>query len=160
LSKQRRRRITSLNNNRMNSPSSIASRSIKSNDQHTSQIDESDHHDDLRKHSRNVTFQLSPSIINDRNSQRKTFKRNSFTSSEEGEVEEIHSDNYILDDEKYRAKHDQSYGNFSSESEIYGEKSRHISSKHDGHFSDEGGHVSDDRPGSRESMLNSEPEHE
>lgn len=29
-----------------------------------------------------------------------------------------------------------------------------------GMFSDEGGHVSDDRPASRESLLNSEPEHE
>jgi len=29
-----------------------------------------------------------------------------------------------------------------------------------GLFSDEGGHVSDDRPGSRESMIHSEPEHE
>jgi len=29
-----------------------------------------------------------------------------------------------------------------------------------GMFSDEGGHVSDDRPQSRESMVNSEPEYE
>ena len=29
-----------------------------------------------------------------------------------------------------------------------------------GQFSDEGGHISDDRPLSRESTLNSEPEHE
>jgi hypothetical protein len=138
LSRQRRRRNINLNNNRINSPSSIASRSIKSNlsnDQHTSQVDENDHHsqtDDLRKNSRNVTFQLSPSIINDRNSQRKTFQHNNYTSSEEGEVEEIHSDNYIFDDEKHRAKHEQSYGNFSSESEIYGEKNHHTSSKNDG----------------------------
>ena len=85
--------------------------------------DEIEYHsqtDDLHKHSRNVTFQLSPLIINDRISSQS--KHRTYTSSEEGEVEEIHRDNYIFNDEKYRAKHEQSYGNFSSESEIYGEK--------------------------------------
>jgi hypothetical protein len=155
LSRQRRRRNINLNNNKINSPSSI--KSTPSNNHHTPQVDETDHHpDDLRKHSRNVTFQLSPLIINEKNSQRKSFKHVTYTSSEEGEVEEIHSDNYIFDDEKHRAKHDQSQGNFSSESEIYGEKNHQTL----GIFSDEGGHVSDDRPGSRESMLHSEPEHE
>lgn len=136
LSRQRRRRNTNLNNNnKTNSPSSIATRSIKSNDQHTSQVDDIDHYsqtDDLRKHSRNVTFQLSPSIINERNCQTKKLKNINYTSSEEGEVEEIHSDNYIFDDEKHRAKHDQSYGNFSSESEIYGEKNSYLLTKNDG----------------------------
>jgi hypothetical protein len=170
-----RRRITNLTNAKTNSPSSTAPRSIKSNDP---QVDKIEHHsqtDDLRKHPRNVTFHLSPSIINDRSPQRKIFKHITYTSSEEGEVEEVHSDSYVLDDEKHRAKHNQSHGNFSSESEIYGEKRTHLSSKNDGKipidfiykisiylgiFSDEGGHVSDDRPQSRESMLNSEPEHE
>jgi hypothetical protein len=138
FSRQRRRRNINLNNDKSNSPLSVTSRSIKSNpsnDQATSPIDEIDHHsqtDNLSKHSRNVTFQLSPSIINDRNCQRKTYKHITYTSSEEGEVEEIHSDSYIFDDEKHRAKHGQSHGNFSSESEIYGEKTHHLSSKHDG----------------------------
>lgn len=51
-----------------------------------------------------------------------------YTSSEEGEVEELHSDNFILDDERRRAKHQdinrKVSGNFSSESEIYGEVNR------------------------------------
>jgi hypothetical protein len=107
FSRQRRRR--NLNNSKTNSPSSTATRPTKST--------EIDHHP------RSVTFQLSPS------SQR---KHANYTSSEEGEVEETHSDSYILDDEKHRAKHDQSYGNFSSESEIYSEKIPRLSSKNDG----------------------------
>jgi len=116
--RQRRRRNININNN-------------KSNDQHTSQINNIDN--DLHKHSKNVTFHLSPSIITtDQNPQRKLSNHITYTSSEEGEVEEIHSDSYILDDEKHRAKHDQSYGHCSSESEMYGEKTNHSSSKNDG----------------------------
>ena len=133
FSRQRRRRIiNSNNNNKINSPSSAASRSIKSNDQHTPQVDHHSQTDELRKHPRNVTFHLSPSIINDQSPQRKTFKHVTYTSSEEGEVEEVHSDSYVLDDEKHRAKHNQSFGNFSSESEIYGEKHSHSSPKNEG----------------------------
>ncbi|CAF1261796.1 unnamed protein product [Adineta steineri] len=122
----RRRRHTSLNNN-----------------------NEIDHHsstNNLHKHSKTVTFHLSSlSTINDRKFQRKISKHSSYTSSEEGEVEEVHSDSYILDDEKYRAKHSQLNGNYSSESEIYNEKNNQLSVKNDGVFSDEGGHISDDR---------------
>lgn len=107
----------------------------------------------------------------------------SYSSSEEGEAEDVPSDNYVLDDTKHRAKHEdihrQSFALFSSESEIYSEtnaRSTSSSSKHEsksiekhfdvqngffsgsGAFSDEGGHVSDNRPASRESLLNSEPE--
>ena len=67
---------------------------------------------DSHKQSRNVTFQLSPSI-NHSDSK----KRISYTSSEEGEAEEIHPNQDVLNDEIYRAKHAQSFGNFSSESE-------------------------------------------
>ncbi len=89
----------------------------------------------MHKHQRNVTFQLTPSIINNRNSQCKRFKYFSYTSSEEGEVKEDHSDsNYILDDEKHRAKNDQSYRNFSCESEIYGEKINNLSPQNDGNI--------------------------
>ncbi|CAF4697523.1 unnamed protein product [Rotaria socialis] len=98
---------------------------------------------------------LTPSIINDRNSHHKQFKRFSYTLSEKCEVEEVHSDSYIVDDEKNRAKHDQSYGNFSSESENR-EKLNNSSPKND----DEGGHVLHDQPASRESILNTEPKHE
>ncbi len=133
-SKQRRRRNLNLNPTKINSPS----RPIKTHLSNDPQVDKIEHHsqtDDSRKHSLNVTFKLSPSIINDRHSQRQTSKRISYTSSEEGEVEEIHSDSYILDDEKHRAKHDQSYGNFSSESEIYIQgKTHHLSIKNDGQF--------------------------
>jgi hypothetical protein len=55
--------------------------------------------------------------------------------SEEGEIKEDHCDSsYILDDEKHRAKNDQSYRNFSSESEIYGEKINNSSPEHDGNI--------------------------
>lgn len=118
--RQRRRRNLNPTNTKINSPSSRS---------HTTEIDHHSQTGDVNKHSRNVTFQVSPSIIND---QRKTFKHANYTSSEEGEVEETHSDSYIFDDEKHRAKHDQSYGNFSSESEIYGEKNLRLSSKNDG----------------------------
>ena len=107
-----------------------------------------------------------------------------YSSSEEGEVEEVPSDHYVFDDEKHRAIHQdlnrETTGLFSSESEIYNESTHHsLSLKNEGKdqkndlyinndliilqlgiFSDEGGHVSDDRPASRESLLNSEPEHE
>jgi hypothetical protein len=186
FARQRRRRTFNQINNRINSPSS---RSIKSNisDPNQSQITEEtdnksqrildENTTDKRKHSRNVTFHLSPSITSERSSSNKVFKHLNYTSSEEGEVEEIPSDNYILDDEKHRAKYETN-GIFSSESEIYGERNNHLSSKNEGQlnkilfvnnkndyfnlgtFSDEGGHVSDDRPESRESLVNSEPEHE
>ncbi|CAF0921260.1 unnamed protein product [Rotaria sordida] len=160
--RQRRRRYININNNnnKTKCSSSITSPSTKfhtSNDQHSTQIDDHCQTNDLRKHSRYVKFHLSPpSIINDR----KIIKNISYTSSEEDEVEDNHSDNYILDDEKHRAKYNHSFGNFSSESEIYGEKNNHSSSKNDGGFSDEGGQISDNRPMSRESTFNSEPEHE
>ncbi|UJR13381.1 hypothetical protein I4U23_000397 [Adineta vaga] len=131
----------------INSSNKTRSPSIKSNDQLPLQTIETN---ETYKHGKNVIFQLSPTT------QRKLTRHLTYTSSEEGEVEEIHSDSYILDDEKRRAKHDQSYGNFSSEGEIYGEKSTQSSSKSDGTFSDEGGHVSDGRPESGESILNSE----
>ncbi|CAF2333350.1 unnamed protein product [Rotaria sp. Silwood2] len=184
LSRQRRRRNLNLNTNKITSPSSITTRSIKSNsnDQQTPIADELENTNrmndnkndneklnDLRKYPRNVSFQLSPPTTNDRSPsypQRKTFNRHfPYSSSEEGEVEEIPSDHYILDDEKHRAIHEdlnrESNGIFSSESEIYHENNKHSSSlKNEGIFSDEGGHLSDDRPESRESLVNSEPEHE
>ncbi len=53
-----------------------------------------------------------------------------YSSSEEGEVEEIPSDHYVLDDEKHRAKHEdlnrETNGIFSSESEIYNENNNHL----------------------------------
>ncbi len=65
------------------------------------------------------------------------FKRKSYSSSEEGEVEEIQSDDYVLDDEKHRAKHknlnQESNGIFSSESEIYNDINNHsLSLKNEG----------------------------
>ncbi|CAF3614917.1 unnamed protein product [Rotaria sp. Silwood1] len=140
--RQRRRRYINSDNNKTKYSSSMSSLSTKSNLSN-------------EQHSHSVKFHLSPLIINDQSSQRKIIKHMSYTSSEEGEVEDIHSDNYILDDKKHRDKH-----NCSSESEIYGEKNNHSLLKNDGIFSDEGGHVSDERPDSRESMFNSEPEHE
>ncbi|CAF0726237.1 unnamed protein product [Rotaria sordida] len=180
LSRQRRRRNFNLNTNKVSSPSSITIRSIRSNsiDQQTPQIDELENKNrindnektnDLRKYPRNVSFQLSTPTINDRSpsyQQRKTFNKHArYSSSEEGEVEEIPSDNYVLDDEKHRAKHEnlnrESNGIFSSESEVYHENNKNLLSlKNEGMFSDEGGHLSDDRPESRESLVNSEPEHE
>ncbi|CAF1055426.1 unnamed protein product [Adineta steineri] len=180
--KPRRRRIPNLNNNKTASPSSLRTIKSTSLDQHTPQIDESENDkktidekndneksNDTRKYPRSVSFHFSPTTVNDRSpsyQQRNTFNRHKrYSSSEEGEVEEIHSDNYVLDDEKHRAKHKdlnrKSNGMFSSESEIYNETNNHSSlSKNEGIFSDEGGHVSDERPQSRESLLNSEPEHE
>ncbi|CAM4744124.1 unnamed protein product [Rotaria magnacalcarata] len=184
IARQRRRRNLILNNNKISSPSSATQRSIKSNtaDQQTPQIDElennkhlienkndNDKINDHRKYPRSVSFQFSPSNTHDRSpsyQQRKTFNRHiPYSSSEEGEVEEIPSDHYILDDEKHRAKHEdlnrESNGIFSSESEIYNEHNKHsVSLKNEGIFSDEGGHLSDDRPASRESLVNSDPEHE
>lgn len=60
-----------------------------------------------------------------------------YSSSEEGEVEEIPSDHYVFDDEKYRAMHQnlngETNGIFSSESEIYPENTRRLSlSKNEG----------------------------
>ena len=55
-----------------------------------------------------------------------------YSSSEEGEVEEIPSDHYVFDDEKHRAIHKdlnrETNGIFSSESEIYNESNHHHSS--------------------------------
>jgi hypothetical protein len=55
-----------------------------------------------------------------------------YSSSEEGEVEEIPSDHYVFDDEKHRAIHEdlnrETNGIFSSESEIYNESNNHLSS--------------------------------
>ncbi|CAF3342997.1 unnamed protein product [Rotaria sp. Silwood1] len=184
LSRQRRRRNLNFNPNKISSPSSITIRSIKSNsnDQPTPQIDElenanrtndnkndNEKANDLRKYPRSVSFQLSPPTTHDRSpsyQQRKINNRHiPYSSSEEGEVEEVPSDHYVLDDEKHRAKHEnlnrESTGLFSSESEIYHGNNKHSSSlKNEGIFSDEGGHLSDDRPESRESLVNSEPEHE
>ncbi|CAF2859987.1 unnamed protein product [Rotaria sp. Silwood2] len=161
--RQRRRRYININNNKTKCSSLISSPSTKfnpSNNQQSSQIDDHYRTDDLRKHPPCIKFHISSSIINDRSLQRKTIKHSSYTSSEEGEVEDIHNENYILDDEKYRAKHNHSFENCSSESEIYGKKTNHSTLKNDGMFSDEGGQISDDRPESRESTFNSEPEHE
>ncbi len=119
--RQRRRRNPTLNSSKSNSPSSTTRLTKPTEIDHHSQTGS-----DLNKHSRNVTFQLTPSNAN---TQR---KHANYTSSEEGEVEEAHSDSYIFDDEKHRAKHEQSYGNFSSESEIYGEKNLRVPSKTDG----------------------------
>lgn len=60
-----------------------------------------------------------------------------YSSSEEGEVEEIPSDHYVFDDEKHRAMHQnlngETNGIFSSESEIYPENTRRLSlSKNEG----------------------------
>lgn len=61
-----------------------------------------------------------------------------YSSSEEGEVEEIPSDHYVLDDEKHRAKHEdlnrERSGMFSSESEIYNDNNNHdlLSLKNEG----------------------------
>jgi hypothetical protein len=60
-----------------------------------------------------------------------------YSSSEEGEVEEVPSDHYVFDDEKHRAKHGDfnhdSNGIFSSESEIYNESNnRSLSLKNEG----------------------------
>jgi len=129
-------------------------------------IDEKNDNDLLRRHPRSVSFASTTTERSPSYQQRKTFNRQMhYSSSEEGEVEEIPSDHYVLDDEKHRAKHEDldrdTNGMFSSESEIYNESNNHLSSlKNEGIFSDEGGHVSDDRPESRESLLNSEPEHE
>ncbi|CAF2044014.1 unnamed protein product [Rotaria magnacalcarata] len=71
------------------------------------------------------------------------------------QIEEVHSDSYIVNNEKHRAKHDQSYGNFSSESENR-EKLNNSSPKND----DAAGHVLHAQPASRESIINTEPEHE
>jgi hypothetical protein len=176
FSRQRRRRNFNINN-KISSPSSITLHSIKSTP-NTPQLDDleninhlidENNDNDLRKYPRSVSFNLSPSTTNDRSpsyQSRKIFKRHvPYSSSEEGEVEEIPSDHYVLDDEKHRAKHEglnrESNGIFSSESEIYNDINNHsLSLKNEGIFSDEGGHVSDDRPASRESLLNSEFEHE
>lgn len=70
------------------------------------------------------------------------FQLTRYSSSEEGEVEEIPSDHYVLDDEKHRAKHKdlnrEKNGIFSSESEIYNENLNHLSSspKNEGKFVD------------------------
>jgi len=121
---------------------------------------------DQRRHPRSVSFVSTTTERSPSYQQRITSNRlMRYSSSEEGEVEEIPSDHYVLDDEKHRAKHEDlnrdTNGIFSSESEIYNESNHRLSSlKNEGIFSDEGGHVSDDRPESRESLLNSEPEHE
>jgi serine/threonine protein kinase len=174
---QRRRRNLNLTNTKISSPSSATVRSIKSTP-NTPQIDEVDTHtirsidekndNELRRQPRSVSFNLSNATptTTERTPTyppRKIFNRQMrYSSSEEGEVEEIPSDHYVFDDEKHRAIHEdlnrETNGIFSSESEIY---NNHLSSlKNEGIFSDEGGHVSDDRPASRESLLNSEPEHE
>ncbi|CAF0895312.1 unnamed protein product [Adineta ricciae] len=137
LSRQRPRR-------RMNSANKTRSSSVKSTDHLPSEANETS------QPVTHATLQLSPTT------QRKLTKHLTYTSSEEGEVEEIHSDNFILDDEKHRAKHQQANGHFSSEGENYGDKPNESFSRDEGLFSDEGGHVSDNRPESRESMLNSE----
>lgn len=86
---------------------------------------------DSHPQSRSVTFQLSPSIVHcESMNSRKILQRISYTSSEEGEAEEIHSNQDVFNDEIYRAKHAQSFVNFSSESEIYLEQNS--SSKIDG----------------------------
>ncbi len=64
-------------------------------------------------------------------------KRSLLAMERQGEVEEIHSDHYVLDDEKYRARHEDlnrdTNGIFSSESEIYNDHNHHsLSSKHEG----------------------------
>jgi hypothetical protein len=87
--RQRRRRTFNINNNRVASPSSNTSRSIKAfvQDALTPQVDESTRLDtpnehektsELRKNTRTVSFQFLPSVINERTSpysQRKTFAR-------------------------------------------------------------------------------------
>lgn len=173
---RRRRPFSGSTTNRLTSPSTR----MNSVDVSTPQADEnatipaaieSDKNVDLKKLNRNVSFLFTPPLGTDRSpsfTTRKTFTRHkSYSSSEEGEAEDVLSDNYVLDDTKHRAKHGdihrQSYGLFSSESEIYSEtnaRSTSSSSKHESAFSDEGGHVSDNRPASRESLLNSEPEQE
>ncbi|CAF0756592.1 unnamed protein product [Adineta ricciae] len=182
LTRQRRRRLLNQSSTKTASPSSTRSAKSISFDQNTPLAEEFDHeknfiedkHDhekvsDLRKYPRSVSFQHVPSTTNDLSPSyhsRTSFNRTKrYSSSEEGEVEEIQSDDYVLDDEKHRARHEnlnrESIGIFSSESEIYNENITDTSlSKNEGMFSDEGGHVSDDRPQSRESLLNSEPEHE
>ena len=130
--RQRRRR--NVNSTKIHSPlSSNSSRPIKSHSTHTDEIDHRHYSpkSDLHKHSRNVTFQLSPSMNHsqDQNLPRKMSKRVSYTSSEEGEAEELAHNHDVFNDEIYRAKHAQSSGNFSSESEIYTEQPAHSSSK-------------------------------
>jgi hypothetical protein len=81
-SRLRRCPNTNIKNNKSNSSSPHSTKSNLSNDRYQSQIDERDHHsqtDHLHKHTRNIAFQLSPSIINHRNSQHKPFKRLSYT---------------------------------------------------------------------------------
>jgi len=148
---------------------------MSSLDSATPQADENRNVDEqnveMKKVNRTVSFLFTtPPIGTDPNpsfTTRKNFTRQhkSYSSSEEGEAEDVPSDNYVLDDTKHRAKHEdihrQSFTLFSSESEIYSEtnaRSTSSSSKHESAFSDEGGHVSDNRPASRESLLNSEPE--
>ncbi|CAF1022016.1 unnamed protein product [Didymodactylos carnosus] len=112
---------------------------------------------------RNVTFLLPPSKTTDRspvttNNQIWKAKTMRYSSSEEGEVEEVTSDHFVMDDEKHRQKHqdlNRISGTFSSEmddSELYLESNR-SSIKSEGVLSDEGGHVSDERPESCESCL-------
>lgn len=64
-----------------------------------------------------------------------TFQTKSFSSSEEGEVEECHSDHFVLDDGKRRARHEDPFWKsstiFSSESEVYYEPNQYPSSRNE-----------------------------